>query len=113
MYLRAREFVPVFSACPNSGLSSRLMYYIVYGLLYLVSLLPLWLLYGVSDIFFVLIYYVIGYRKEVVMENLAIAFPEKTGKERKEIARRFYRNFTDTFIETIKLISAGDNFIRR
>jgi KDO2-lipid IV(A) lauroyltransferase len=39
------------------------------------------------------------------MSNLAIAFPEKTVKERAKIARGFYRLFTDTMVETIKLIS--------
>ena len=95
------------------GLSSRFMYRLVYGLFYVISLLPLGLLYGISDLFFFLIYYVIGYRKPVVMENLSIAFPDKTEKEKKSIARQFYRNFTDTFIETIKLISASEAFIRK
>jgi KDO2-lipid IV(A) lauroyltransferase len=89
------------------------MFHVVYALFYLVSLLPLRLLYVVSDVFFVLIYYVIGYRKKVVMENLSIAFPERTESERKRIARQFYRNFTDTFIETIKLVSASEEFIKK
>lgn len=81
------------------------MYYIVFGLLYLVSLLPFFILYGIADILFVLIYYVAGYRKEVVMDNLRKSFPGKTEKELKSIARRFYRNFMDNWIETVKLIS--------
>jgi KDO2-lipid IV(A) lauroyltransferase len=81
------------------------MYYIVYGLLYLVSLLPFFILYGIADFFFVILYYVMGYRKEVVMTNLKNAFPEKTEAERKTIARKFYRNFCDNWIETIKLLS--------
>lgn len=39
------------------------------------------------------------------MSNLLIAFPEKSLEERKKIAKKFYLNFTDTFIETIKMIS--------
>jgi KDO2-lipid IV(A) lauroyltransferase len=89
------------------------MYYFLYGLFYLMSLLPLPILYLVSDLAFFVVYYVTGYRKEVVLQNLAIAFPEKTEKERVRIARQFYRNFTDSFIETIKLVSAGEKFIRR
>jgi Kdo2-lipid IVA lauroyltransferase/acyltransferase len=112
-FRRPVNFILTFFTPSLPGLSSRFMYHVVYGLLYLVSLLPLGLLYGISDVFFILIYYVIGYRKQVVMENLLIAFPEKTEKERKEIARKFYRNLTDTFIETIKLISASDKFIRK
>ena len=89
------------------------MYYVVYSLLYLLSLIPLRLLYLLSDCVFVLLYYVTGYRKQVVMENLAIAFPEKTLKELRRIARSFYRNFVDNFIETLKLISADEKFLRR
>jgi len=84
------------------------MYYIIYPLFYLISLLPWRVLYLLSDAVYGLVYYVTGYRKEVVMKNLLIAFPEKTEKERIQIAKEFYHNFTDTFIETIKLLSVSD-----
>lgn len=89
------------------------MYYIVFGLLYLVSLLPLRVLYLLSDFAFWIVYRVKGYRKDVVMQNLAHAFPEKTEEEREKIARDFYHLFTDTFIETIKLISMSKKQIAR
>lgn len=81
------------------------MYYIIYPLLYLLSLLPWSVLYLLSDAVYVVLYHITGYRKEVVIKNLSIAFPEKSDTERKIIAKEFYRNFTDTFIETIKLLS--------
>jgi len=84
------------------------MYYIIYPIFYLLSLLPWRVLYFISDGVYGLIYYVFGYRKEVVMKNLVIAFPGKTEIERIRIAKDFYHNFTDTFIETIKLISVSD-----
>ena len=84
------------------------MYYVIYGLLWLISLLPFSILYFISDAFYGLIYYVIGYRKEVVMHNLLIAFPEKTEKERIRIAKDFYHNLVDYFIESIKLITIDD-----
>ena len=77
------------------------MYYVLYGF----SLLPFWFIYGLADVLFLLVYYLIGYRKRVVMENLRHAFPEKTEAERRSIARRFYRNFIDNFLEAIKLLS--------
>lgn len=52
-----------------------------------------------------IIYRVFGYRKEIVMENIAIAFPEKSIEERKKIAKQFYKHLIDTFIELIKMIS--------
>lgn len=89
------------------------MYYLLYGILYVFSLLPIGILYVFSDFFYFLLYYVFGYRKEIVFSNLKYAFPEKSEKEIKAIAKKFYRNLTDSFIETIKLLSAGKKFIRK
>lgn len=88
------------------------MYRIVYGLLYLFSLLPMRVLHWISGVLGWLLYAVIRYRRDVVMGNLAIAFPERSAAEREKIARDFYRNFTDNFIETIKLLSASEAFMK-
>jgi KDO2-lipid IV(A) lauroyltransferase len=59
-------------------------------------------------------YHLAGYRKEIVLSNLNIAFPEKSDTEKKQIAKQFYKNLVDTFIETIKLLSISDKeFDRR
>ena len=50
---------------------------------------------------------------DVVLQNLEIAFPEKNLSERKKIARQFYRNLIDTFMETIKMLSASDAFLQK
>lgn len=89
------------------------MYYIVYGLLRLLSFLPMPVLYLLSDFAYFVIYYVVGYRKEVVMNNLLIAFPEKTEEERKAIMKAFYRNFCDTFLEMIKMFSWSTEEIKK
>ena len=89
------------------------MYYLVYGILYLVSLLPLRGLYLVSDFLYFLAYHIIGYRKKVVMQNLDRAFPEKSKAEKIRIARRFYLNLIDSFVEALKLLSVGDRFIEK
>jgi len=84
------------------------MYYIVFGILYFISLLPLRALYLLSDVLYFLLYHVVRYRKRVVLGNLALAFPEKTESERRAIARRFYRRFTDNWIESLKLLSISE-----
>ena len=90
------------------------MYYLIYGLLYLISLLPFFVLYRISDFAFFIMYYVAGYRKKVVMQNLEIVFPEKSMAEKITIAKHFYKNLTDTFIETIKLFSISEKqFVKR
>ena len=81
------------------------MYLILRSLLYVLSLIPWKIMYGLSFLLYVWIYYVTGYRKKVVMANLLIAFPEKTEPERVVIAKRFYRQLTDSFFEIIKLFS--------
>ncbi len=73
--------------------------------IYLISLLPFWVLYACSDVLYVLLYHVVGYRKKVVRENLHNAFPEKTEKERKRIERKFYRFLPDLIVEAVKMRS--------
>jgi KDO2-lipid IV(A) lauroyltransferase len=70
-------------------------------------------MYVISDGLYLLLYYLIGYRKEVVMQNLRTAFPEKSDRERGRIAKDFYHNFLDTFIEMIKLISITEKQFRK
>jgi KDO2-lipid IV(A) lauroyltransferase len=89
------------------------MYHIVFALLYVVSLLPWRVLYVLSDLGCFILYRIIGYRKEVVAGNLFHAFPEKTAEERKKIERKFYKNFCDNWIETIKLLSITPKTIRK
>ncbi|GGF21125.1 lysophospholipid acyltransferase family protein [Echinicola rosea] len=79
----------------------------------LISYLPLWSLYIVSDCFFLIAYHLVGYRKKVVWTNLKNAFPEKSDQELKKIMREFYRNLTDSFAETIKLMTMGKAEIER
>lgn len=89
------------------------MYYLIYPFLYLVSLLPLRVLYFLSDGLYLVFYYLIGYRKTVVFNNLDIAFPEKTESEKIRIAKNFYHNFIDSFVETLKMLSAPQSFFEK
>lgn len=89
------------------------MYYIVYPLIYLVSLLPFFILYAISDFIAFLLRRVFKYRCEVVLMNLGIAFPEKSMDERKQIAGRFYQYFTDTLMESIKCISISNKELEK
>jgi KDO2-lipid IV(A) lauroyltransferase len=81
------------------------MYYLLYGFVYVLSLAPFWLLYGIADVLFLLVYYVIRYRRGLVFSNLRAAFPEKSNAGLHLIARRFYRNLIDNFLEAIKLLT--------
>ena len=90
------------------------MYFIIYSFCYLFSLLPWRIMYLLSDIAAFILQRVVKYRVAVVQQNLAIAFPNKTILERKKIANEFYQQFTDSFIETFKLLSMSDKtFVKR
>ena len=89
------------------------MYKIVHALFYALSLLPLRLLYCLSDCGFALLYYVVRYRRHVVRHNLTSSFPEKSEKEIRRIERGFYRWFCDYLIEAVKLLSISDSELRR
>src|ERR1044072_6649558 len=89
------------------------MYYIVYSLLYLISLLPLRVLYILSDILYLIGYRLVGYRRKVVLNTLEIAFPEKSLAERQKIAGKFYHDLIDCFIDTHKIVSASDPYIQK
>lgn len=71
----------------------------------IISYLPLSLLYIFSDFLYLIVCYVIRYREAVIDKNLLFAFPEKSPLERKKIKRQFYRNFTDSLAETVKLLT--------
>lgn len=89
------------------------MYYLLLIILYPIALLPLRVLYLLSDFAFVLLYYVTGYRKKVVWDNLAHAFPEKTEQELKTIQKKFYRSFCDQWIETLKLLTISEKELNK
>ena len=83
----------------NSGFSTNI------GIFFLKVLakFPFWLIYLLSDVFYWLVYYVIGYRKKVVIKNLKNSFPEKSENEISVISKKYFRHFCDLTLETIKM----------
>lgn len=84
---------------------STILYYISLPFLYLISLLPFPLLYGLSNFFFFVIYRVIGYRKALVLQNLRNSFPDKSEAEIQQIAKKFFKYLADMFLETFKTLT--------
>lgn len=78
---------------------------IFYFFIYQISRLPLSILYLFSDFLFFLLYRVIGYRRNVIRTNLKKSFPEKSEKEIIDIHKKFYANFCDYLVETLKSFS--------
>lgn len=92
---------------------NAVIYYLSLPFIYLISYLPFWILYRVSDLCFVLIYHIVGYRKQVVTNNLRNALPNKSEKEIKAIRRKFYRYFCDLILETLKTLTITPEAVRR
>lgn len=90
---------------------------IVYSPLYLWfklhAILPMRILYILSDILYFPLYYIVHYRRKLVSENLRKAFPDKTDKELKQLEQKFYHHFCDYIVETIKLMHISDEEMRR
>lgn len=83
-------------------MKKHITYHIVKLLWGILSAIPLRLLYLLSNLFYFLVYHVVGYRKEVVMKNLRFAYPTKDDEELKKIAKGFYSFLCDLFFETAK-----------
>ena len=90
-----------------------LAYILVYPLLWLVSILPFRSLYLVSNGLYVLLYYVIGYRKKVVYNNLKLVFPEKSEIELTKIQKKFYKHLCDMFLEMAKTITISEKELKK
>lgn len=84
----------------------------LFKIILLFSKLPLKILYIFSDCTFFLIYHIVGYRKEVVSENLRNSFPHKTNEELKKIRKNFYLNFSDYIVETLKSFTMSSHELR-
>ncbi len=81
----------------------RIVFYLVYPLIYLIASLPFWALYGLSDFF----YYILilsGYRKKVILKNLTNSFPQKTEKEIHQIYKEYNSYLCDLVLETLKTL---------
>jgi len=90
-----------------------LLYILAYPLLWLISILPFRLLYILSDIIYGIVYYIIGYRKKTVRENLALAFPDLSEKERRAIEKKSFRHMCDMFLEMIKTMTISEAEMNR
>jgi Kdo2-lipid IVA lauroyltransferase/acyltransferase len=86
-------------------------FYIFYEVNWLITLLPLEVLYLFSDV----LYFFLRrfYRRKVVIENLRNSFPEKSPEELFAIEKKFYRHLADLFVETLKLAHMSNRELKR
>ena len=85
----------------------------VYPFIWFVSRLNFKQLYILSDFFYYILYYFIGYRKKVVRNNLKLVFPKKTKKDLQLIEKKYYRNLSDVFLESFKSMNIKEEDIKK
>lgn len=85
-----------------------LVFVLAYPLLWFISILPFPVFYKLSDVLYFLIYRVVGYRRKVVRENLAMTLPHLSPAERLDIERKFFAHMCDMFLEMIKTMSMSE-----
>lgn len=90
-----------------------LIFIIVYPLIWIISKLPFRVLYFLSDFFFLIVYYIVGYRKKIVFDNLKTAFPNKSNEELNTLTKKALRHFTDFIFETIKTFTISEKEIKK
>ena len=79
------------------------IFYIFLSLNWVITLLPLKILYGFSPVFYFVLYHLLRYRRAIVLKNLRNSFHEKTKRELFTISKKFYSHLADIFIEVLKL----------
>ncbi|MBO4907501.1 MAG: lysophospholipid acyltransferase family protein [Bacteroidaceae bacterium] len=92
---------------------NNVTYHLLYGVTYMLSLLPLWVHYVFSDIAFLLLYYIIRYRRPLVRKNLTTSFPEKSEAELQKLEKQFYHWLCDYFVESVKLLTISNKALLR
>lgn len=75
--------------------------------------MPLPLLHYLSNFLYIILYKLIGYRKQVVRGNLKNSFPDKSEHERLLLEKKFYLHFCDIIFETIKSFSISENQLKQ
>ena len=90
-----------------------ILYYLAHSFLWLITLLPLRILYFISDLLYVFIYTIGRYRKKTIFTNLRRSFPDRSPAEISRIAKDFYHQLCDYFIEWMYGIHMGDKELAR
>ena len=80
----------------------RVLFYLVF---YPLSLFPLWVLYGIAYIFYLIVNYIIRYRRHIITQNLKRAFPEKSEGEIASLRRKYYLHLSQIAAEMLKMLT--------
>lgn len=86
----------------------RLSYLLVRLLIQIFSLIPFKVLYFFSKFLYVILYYLIQYRRKVVNDNLKNSYPNISEGKLIELTKASYKNLTEITVEGIKGLSLDE-----
>ncbi|SEJ17468.1 KDO2-lipid IV(A) lauroyltransferase [Myroides marinus] len=90
-----------------------IIYIIVYPIIWLISKMPFPLFYFMSDVFYFLLYRVVGYRKKTVRENIRLTMPELSESELKKVEKESFRHLCDIFLEMVKTFTISEAELKK
>jgi Kdo2-lipid IVA lauroyltransferase/acyltransferase len=77
-----------------------------------ISRLPMWALYAFSSFLYLLAFYVVRHRHQVIREQLEKVFPDWSDADRERIHKQFLKNFCDVLVEVWKSVSVSEADMR-
>jgi len=80
---------------------------------YIIAIIPLTVLYFFSDIIYLIVFYLLKYRRKVVLKNLIDSFPLKTKQELSKIEKEFYHHLCDMIVESISILGISEKNIKK
>jgi len=81
--------------------------------IFLIGIIPFFLIYPFADLMYFLLFYVFKYRKKVIFDNLSDSFPAMEQEELNQLLKLSYRNLTDIIVEGIKGFTMTNDQIKR
>jgi len=95
-------------------LGKKISFFLFRVFIALFKIIPFWLLYRLSDFVYFIFFYILSYRKNVVIKNLKKCFPEKSEQELKRLRKNFYKILSDIILETFKgFTMSKDELLKR
>ena len=86
---------------------------LLFCLWWLIARLPAWWHYLWADILYLIVRYVVHYRRDIVRKNLAESFPELSDAERQKIENGFYHHMCNLIVESIMYFGMSQKTIMK
>lgn len=90
-----------------------IIYIIAYPIIWLISKMPFSLFYFMSDVFYFLLYTLVGYRKKAVRDNIRLTMPELSEQEVRRVEKESFKHLCDIFLEMAKTLTISEEELKK